>query len=396
MPDPDAHYDYIIAGAGAAGLSLLWHLLQQNTRGISILVVDKFLEPDTQKTWCFWDLSEMPFDQLIYKSWPSMQVRANRKVYHQILRDYQYHCIRSVDYTSRLIEIAEKHPAVTLLKSEITSMKYEDDRAIVVTSSGSFSANWGFQSVLHNPGESNNHTELKQHFVGCEIQTAKPVFDSDTIHLMDFDVPQPVNHGLAFCYVLPFSKQHALVEYTLFSSELYRQSEYETVICQYLNNRFDLTDGSYSIIRREKGAIPMRNTKSQPWYNSRILNLGITGGLTKPTTGYTFTRIHRHSRQIASALQKGNPPVPMEVSSYRYRLYDLLLLDILRRKQKDCITIFDQLFGNQPFDRVLRFLEEKSSFSDECVIFSRLPYSPFLRSLIRNLKLVATNRAYEA
>ncbi|WOC40926.1 hypothetical protein [Polaribacter sp. HL-MS24] len=49
-------YDYIIAGSGCAGLSLLHSLLNtpslQNT---SILVIDQDQKQHNDRTWCFWE-----------------------------------------------------------------------------------------------------------------------------------------------------------------------------------------------------------------------------------------------------------------------------------------------------------------------------------------------------
>ena len=55
MPAQKKHYDFIIAGAGAAGLSLLMRLMaagiQQQT---SILLIDKAPKQHNDRTWCFW------------------------------------------------------------------------------------------------------------------------------------------------------------------------------------------------------------------------------------------------------------------------------------------------------------------------------------------------------
>ena len=48
-------YDYIIAGAGGAGLSLLHYLLASPVlSNQQILVIDQSLQKTNDRTWCFW------------------------------------------------------------------------------------------------------------------------------------------------------------------------------------------------------------------------------------------------------------------------------------------------------------------------------------------------------
>ena len=52
---------------------------------------------------------------------------------------------------------------------------------------------------------------------------------------MDFDLPQ--KQETRFMYLLPFSPNEALVEYTLFSKDLLEDEEYETAINDYLKEK---------------------------------------------------------------------------------------------------------------------------------------------------------------
>ena len=54
-----------------------------------------------------------------------------------------------------------------------------------------------------------DRSEILQHFRGWHIKSETPVFDPETVTLMDFDVSQ--EQGLHFMYVLPFqSTKHWL------------------------------------------------------------------------------------------------------------------------------------------------------------------------------------------
>jgi lycopene beta-cyclase len=51
---PPNHYNYIIAGAGAAGLSLFMRLLQAPAlQQQSVLIIDQQTKNSNDRTWCF-------------------------------------------------------------------------------------------------------------------------------------------------------------------------------------------------------------------------------------------------------------------------------------------------------------------------------------------------------
>ena len=69
---------------------------------------------------------------------------------------------------------------------------------------------------------------MLQHFQGIEVKTKQPCFDKDMAILMDFRVDQ--SKGMHFIYLLPYSTTEALVESTLFSTELVDEEFYSTSI----------------------------------------------------------------------------------------------------------------------------------------------------------------------
>jgi len=62
------------------------------------------------------------------------------------------------------------------------------------------------------------------------------------------------------------------------------------------------------------------------------------------------------------------------------------LLGILKRKPALLETIMYQLFSKQPFQRILSFLDESSSLTNEIKIFGTLPWKPFLTELFHYRK----------
>ena len=62
MPSRDA--DLIIAGAGCAGLSALWHAMERAAPARRIIVIDPDMGVRDDKTWSFWGDQRAPFAQL--------------------------------------------------------------------------------------------------------------------------------------------------------------------------------------------------------------------------------------------------------------------------------------------------------------------------------------------
>ena len=57
---------------------------------------------------------------------------------------------------------------------------------------------------------------------------------------MDFRVAQ--DHGTTFVYVMPFSANKALVEFTLFSPSLLEQDAYDEGLRDYVKDYLNITD----------------------------------------------------------------------------------------------------------------------------------------------------------
>lgn len=377
-------YDYIIAGAGAAGLSLIWNLMKSDSlRDKKILLIDQSLTPANDKTWCFWDDSNLPDLSLIHHSWKTLEVRAFGNLYSEKLRHYGYHCMRSFDYSKTILEKAENNPAVTLLETSINDFSELDKRGVVHTTDGDFSADWIFQSAIRPQSYYRQAVDvsLKQHFLGAEIEAFRPVFDPEKVTLMDFDTSQ--KHGVTFFYILPYSKTKALVEYTFFTDRILSDDEYRDGIMAHLAERYSLQPADYTVTRTETGAIPMEDRRYPAWYNSRVMNTGTVGGLTKPSTGYTFTRIQSHCRKIVSALEQNQTPPVSNKSPYRFRVYDMMLLYLLESEPEVCKKIFHDLFKRNSFDTILQFLEEDTHPGQELSIFASLPYVPFFKAIYR-------------
>ena len=113
----------------------------------------------------------------------------------------------------------------------------------------------------------------------------------------------------------------------------------------------------------------------------QIIFIGTPGGAIKPTTGFGFKQMHAHASALARAL-KNNTHLPTLHRTLRFRVYDILLLQILKSHPHRGKEIFERLFRTQPIQRILKFLDEQTKISEEIAIFVRLPIGLFLRSLV--------------
>jgi len=378
-------YDIIIAGGGLSGLSLAWYLAEGNYEG-KVLVIDSSFAPLNNKTWSFWAKDKPPFQQLVYKSWPRAYTCVQNNPQNHNLAPYTYHCIRSGDFKEFVLSAIKNLPNFHLLEENVLDLSGENSKPEMITKDGRhFKADYMFQSIFKPKQLS--FAEIKypliQHFLGWEIKSKTPIFDAETITFMDFD--EYWQNGVAFMYVLPWHASSALLEFTVFSHTLEDEHIYETKIYEYLEKKFGLKFSGFTIERTEKGKIPMEDRPYLPWYDTNIMNLGTVGGLTKPSTGYTFMRVQNHARQLAKTLIEGKNPALPPQSQARYRVYDLLLLHVLSTSSKKSLEVFKSLFKKNSIQQVFAFLDEDTTLTDDLKIMSSVPYIPFFKAIKANV-----------
>jgi len=373
-------YDYVISGAGCAGLSLAMHMIEsQKFSDKKILIVDKELKQSNDRTWCFWQRESGLFENIIYKSWDQLFFHGEKYSEQIDIRPYQYKMIRGIDFYEYCLNAIQQHKNFEILFENVESVFSQEQTGIVVNGEKIF-ADYVFNSILFGkPSLAKNDLWLIQHFKGWMIETEENAFAINTATLMDFRIDQ--KFGTAFCYVLPVSSKKALVEYTLFSKQLLQQQQYDEGLRFYIKNILNIQ--SYKILDREFGTIPMTNFKFSSQQNN-IINIGTAGGQTKGSSGYTFNFIQKHSKDLVNALiDTGKPYVKKQ--SPRFNFYDSVLLDVLNDGKIPGKEIFTDLFKKNPVEKVFKFLENQTSLSEELQIISSLPTLPFLKAGIKQV-----------
>ncbi len=62
-------YDFIMAGGGAAGLSLALALVNSPLQASSILIIEREAKQRNDRTWCFWTDRPEPYDDIVACTW---------------------------------------------------------------------------------------------------------------------------------------------------------------------------------------------------------------------------------------------------------------------------------------------------------------------------------------
>jgi len=376
-------YDYIFAGTGLATLMTVHQMvLSKKFSDKKILLLDSDIKKTNDRTWCFWEKPDGGYENLVTKKW-NTAVFSNEKYLRDLdLNPYQYKMIQGLDFYNYIFEIISKEENIAFLKQKIISIKEENNQVLVKTEAEDFTCNKLFNSIL-NLNEvlsQDNYPLLQQHFIGWKIKISEPVFTPEKATFMDFSVAQKGN--TRFMYVLPFSENEALIEYTLFSKDLLLEKEYEDEIKNYIEK---LGIKNYEILEKERGNIPMT---SYPFWNKNsknIINIGSAGGWTKASTGYTFKNATKKSKALVSFLLQENDFRKFQKRN-KFWFYDLLLLDILDKKNYAGSSIFSAMFKKGNPTVIFKFLDEETSFSEDIQVILKCPTDLFLKALFSRIR----------
>ena len=381
-----AVYEIIIAGAGCAGLSLLYAILQSpSLRQQSILIIDKSFSKANDRTWCFWEEGQGVFENLVCKKWE--QISVHKESFSTILatNPFEYKMIQGEDFYNYVISYGKGFENVHWTESTIHSLENQDNQVFVEWDGGSAHGKKVFSSVLPQEklftiSQSNlGKPFLWQHFKGWLIQFDEPVFNDMEARLMDFNVNQ--HQATAFMYQLPINDRKALVEYTLFSKNILSVTEYETEIKSYLNSNYP--NKNYQILHQEMGAIPMTSqifAKNE----GNIFVIGTLGNAVKASTGYAFQFIQKQVKQIINQSEKGLT-IDTHVHNTRHSFYDAVLLHILDNKLMEGSEIFKRIFEKNSAPTIFKFLSNTSTIWEDIKIMRSLPTNIFLPAAIKVL-----------
>jgi len=376
------HYHYIFAGAGLSGLMTVYRMaISGRFDDASILLLDTDSKKENDRTWCFWQRGITIWDDIIFRRWNTALFASQKFGTDLDFDGYEYNMIRGIDFYNFVLAELKKHSNIAFAHQKVADFADLGMHVLVKTDVESYTCNKLFNSIYNPalPASQKKYPLLQQHFIGWHVKTNTPAFNAHKPTFMDFSIAQKGN--TRFMYVLPFSGTEAIVEYTLFSKDLLAVAEYEEAIKQYLTDK-GITE--YEIVDKERGSIPMTSYKFWEHNTKNILNIGSAGGWTKASTGYTFKNADKKSREVVHFLQSQNDFTKFYTKN-KFWGYDMLLLDILARKNHKGSAIFASMFKSGKAAPIFKFLDEETTLAEDLAVISKCPKGLFINALLRRM-----------
>lgn len=372
------YYQYIIIGAGCAGLQLAKALLELPKELVSSILILDANQQHEEKSWCFWYDTNHPYRHLVQKEWQNIEFIADDIAIEQSIQPKSYQYINSLDFYKSHFDLFKNDVRISIVYDTVNSINSQNAQPIISTTKFNFSCDFVFYT---NPFLGNSTYKAPttwQHFLGWVIETERPIFDTNKARMMDFSVDN--TKDVQFVYVLPFANNKALVECTIFSNTIQRNEEYEATLVNYLQT---ILPSAYKIVAKEKGKIPMQLFQPPTIQHPNVIPIGTAAGCIKPSTGYSFARVMLHTQEIITAIQTKQPFTPRAFKQ-RFVFYDRLFLQIIESTPWKMKHIFTQLFMHNRISSILCFLDEKTTLYQDIRIFTSLPKWPFLKALLKN------------
>lgn len=376
----DRNYDYIIVGSGCAGLSLAMQMmstgLSQNKR---ILLIDQDQKETNDRTWSFWESGINWYEIIVSKQWKTLWFHSHQASRKLNIHPYSYKTIRSIDYYTYCKDHLGKLSNFEFIVAE--AKQIDPSGEVKLANGECLRGEKVFSSIPRKlePMKRGEH-RLLQHFIGWEVEMEEAVFDEKEAVLMDFRLAN--YRDTVFVYVLPYTPNTALIEFTVFSEDLWDDQKYVTGIESYITQYYPGT--VYSVLHQEKGVIPMNNGL-KPMIEKKLVHIGIPGGMVKPSSGYAFRFIQKQVKLLVEQLQQKDQIDVGAFISKKHHFYDSVLLYILRYHKLPPDEIFTPLFLKNDAVQLFKFLDNESNLLEDMRIMKSLPLIPFFKAACKTL-----------
>jgi len=374
-------YDYVIAGAGLAGLSLACRLVRSPAGAGTIHIVDPSPAPLQGRLWSYWTGQPSIFDPIVCRRWHRLMVAYPTGSKVIILPDSWYEMVRGPDLNQFARQRLSEYSQVSFQTGTVDEILDSRQGARVMIDGQPVAAKWVFDS-RHISAARRPPAGLAMKFRGWTIETQQEAFNPEAATFLDLRTPQA---GAArFFYVLPVSARQAVVQYVIIAAAGLARPAAETALGDYLASIVGI--GEYHIAAEEAGALALSAAIPPRRLGQHVMAIGARGGLVKPSTGFGFNRIQLDAAAIVRSLEVTGRPWNVPAVSRRHRGYDALLLDVLASHGHEAQEIFSALFTHNPIARVLRFLDETSTPAEDLELIATLPARPFLEALPRRIR----------
>jgi lycopene beta-cyclase len=369
--------DIIVIGGGCAGLSLATRLADMGGGAPRTLILEPRTAYSNDRTWSGWRTAPHRFSACVQASWSRWAVATQG---HGVVRGQAampYETIPADRFYDAALTAIDGNSALSLhTGTSVMQWGQAGGRAFVTTAQGTLYARL---VVDTRPPTAHAGAGLLQSFTGLEIETAQPVFDPETVGLMEFEPASP--DAITFLYTLPFSSTRALVELTHMSPQD-RAAPAPADVHAMLRGRLRC---DFTVLRTETGCLPMRPLGRPATLPPRLLQLGTPAGALRASTGYGFATIQAQAEDLANRLHRGTaaavgwqarrPPSWM-------RFMDRLFLRVLHANPAGGPDMFTALFRHCDAAPLIRFLSGTGGLADAGRVALAMPMRPFLREML--------------
>jgi lycopene beta-cyclase len=388
----EKQWDIVIVGGGLSGLALAAELAAPEFAALSVLVLEKRLAYERDRTWSYWAPSagtQHRYSHLERTRWARWAVSLNERTCLHTSAQLAYATLDAdAFYVAARQAIASAKHVELRLGTGVASMAAHSTRhgmAITTEQGDVVQARWVFDA---RPPQQVAQSTLVQQFAGWEVHTEHDAFDTRTVQLMAFE---PHAKGLHFWYVLPYSARSALVESTWVSPASW-QPDTTQELTQYLAQH--LQGKPYTVVYREQGVLPLDAVKPAP--ASQLVPLGRGGGTLRPSTGYAFLDTLAHAKGLAESLRTTLQEEGVDKARAHWQpqaftrpatdhWMDAVFLNALSQDWLRAPHYFMQLFERVGADGVVAFLSGSASLAQRVAVMRALPVAPFASAALRRL-----------
>lgn len=368
---PTMTYDYIFAGFGLSGMSLLVEMSRYpDFSKKKVLVVDVDDKKKDDRTWSFWSKEMYGLEAVVKKSWNKGYVlnRAGERI-DLGLKSYQYHTLNGIDYYNYVRNQLQAFTNIEYVKEEINTAHPNGN---VQTSTNHYEGGNVFVSYFKREDvkPQANTVFLWQHFKGWLIKAQPGTFQPNEFLMMDYRTSSQDRTN--FFYVLPFDDATALIEFTEFSNDFYSQEAYDGKLKNYIQDILGIVD--YEVQETEFNAIPMTDYLMENPVQGKLIHIGTLAGYIKASSGYAFTRTLEKNRRLAKLVME-NKVIKKSLlqSSAKYVKFDRTMLDVMANRDVQGAEIFPALFQALGGEAMLDFLDERSTLWQELQVMMAVP-----------------------
>jgi lycopene beta-cyclase len=371
------HFDLVIIGGGCAGLSLAYQLAQFGENCPKTLIIEERELYTNDRTWCFWDLKEPIHGDLAPYKWKKFTIKNNHMAFEYGCQETPYLMLPSDIFYKNTLSVIKSNTQIQLLTGENLVDKVIKKGTWQIQTSTFLASASNVVDTRPIKTMTKKDSLMWQSFVGYEVEVEGQQFIEDQLVLMDFD--SNFKEGLAFIYCLPTSNSKALIEYTVFSEELFVA---EQLIDRLLEKIDEYTNNAgYKIIRKEAGILPMGNQLIEQKEDPTYLFAGLFAGAARPSSGYAFQRIQNWAKECAFELKNKHQLKKFKKDAWIQKWMDLLFITVIKKNPTIGAKVFVELFKNCDVRTVANFMSDHSSLWDKLKIVTSLPALTFLSAI---------------